>query len=82
MAVPTLQRGPLALARSMIDLQHRMAGLKRDPGPAPSLAHVAVLGVSDAGRGAGRGAGVRLYPYRGPGRVSPARLCPGRHLPG
>ena len=78
MAAPTLQRGPLALARSMIDLQHRMAGLKRDPGPAPSLAHVAVLGVSDAGRGAG----VRLYPYRGPGRVGPARLCPGRHLPG
>ena len=36
-AAPTLQRGPLqALARSMLDLQHRMAGLERDPGPASS----------------------------------------------
>ena len=34
----TVQRGPLqALARSMIDLQHRMAGLEREPSPAPSL---------------------------------------------
>ena len=36
-AAPTLQRGPLqALARSMLDLQHRMTGLERDPGPASS----------------------------------------------
>jgi hypothetical protein len=34
----TVQCGPLqALVRSMIDLQHRVAGLQRDPSPAPSL---------------------------------------------
>ena len=34
----TVQRGPLqALARSMIDLQHRVTGLEREPSPAPSL---------------------------------------------
>ena len=34
----TVQLGPLqALARSMIDLQHRVAGLEREPSPAPSL---------------------------------------------
>jgi hypothetical protein len=33
-----MQRGPLqALVRSMIDLQHRMAGLEREPSPVPSL---------------------------------------------
>jgi hypothetical protein len=37
-ATSTVQRGPLqALARSMIDLQHRVSGLERDPSPAPSL---------------------------------------------
>ena len=37
-AASTAQRGPLqALARSMIDIQHRLAGLEREPGPAPSL---------------------------------------------
>jgi hypothetical protein len=37
-AVSTVQCGPLqALARSMIDLQHRVAGLHRDPSPVPSL---------------------------------------------
>ena len=34
----TGQRGPLqAMSRSMIDLRHRVAGLERDPSPAPSL---------------------------------------------
>jgi hypothetical protein len=34
----TVHRGPLqTLARSMIDLQHRMKGLEREPSPAPSL---------------------------------------------
>ena len=34
----TGQCGPLqAMARSMIDLRHRVAGLERDPSPAPSL---------------------------------------------
>ena len=34
----TVQRGSLhALARSMIDLQHRVMGLEREPSPAPSL---------------------------------------------
>ena len=37
-AASTGQRGPLqAMARSMIDLRHRVAGLERDPSPAPSL---------------------------------------------
>jgi hypothetical protein len=37
-AASTVQRGPLqALTRAMIDLQHRVPGLERDPSPAPSL---------------------------------------------
>jgi hypothetical protein len=36
--VSTVQRGPLqVLVRSMIDLQHRMSGLEREPSPVPSL---------------------------------------------
>jgi hypothetical protein len=37
-ATSTVQRGPLqTLDRSMIDLQHRMSGLEREPSPVPSL---------------------------------------------